>query len=256
MTRSLRRLPVVLLGLGAVALLPACADRSTGEAAAPSSSSPSSSAAASGTEPSAEEALQAGLLPAEAFGPDATVVTVNVQQLATTSSGGLPAGATVTPEACAQGVGATQLSVEDYGVVVAQSATSPVGVTVEVLAESDRIENGGAASGQAESGAAGFDELLAQCRQVTVTGADGSTATVDFAPLEVPALGDASDGLSFTTAVRASDGTAITVPSLLAMATDGQRVVFLQQTGGSSAPLDQAAFTALFEEAFAAQQDS
>ena len=44
------------------------------------------------------------------------------------------------------------------------------------------------------------------------------------------------------------------MPSLLAVAAEGPRLVSLQRTGADSAPLDEAAFTALFEDAFEAQQ--
>jgi hypothetical protein len=244
-----RSLPITLAGLGVLALVSACAESPGAEAGAPSSSAATSSSAAassSAEEPaSSGDELAAALLPAEAFGPDAQVVTVDVRQLATSGSGGLPAGGSVTPPECGQDVGATQLTPEDFGTVVAQSATTPTGITVEVLAEGEEV------AGE-ESG---FDDLLTRCPQVTVHAPDGSTATVDFTALEVPDLGDSSGGVAFTTAVRAADGTELTVPSLLAVATDGQRMVYLQQTGTSSVPLDQAVFTTLFEDAFEAQRN-
>jgi hypothetical protein len=240
--RRRRRLRVALAGLGLLSVVSACAERGAGEAAAPAPSEPAATSSAEGG--STEDELAAVLLPAEAFGPDATVVTVDVRQLATSGTGGLPPGGSIDPPECGQSVGATQLTPEDLGAVVAQSATGAGGVTVQVLAESDQVE----------AQAAPFDELLARCPRVTVSAPDGSTATVDFTALEVPELGDASGGVAFTTAVQGSDGTALTVPSLLAVATDGPRLLYLQQTGANSTPLDQAAFTALFEEAFEAQQ--
>lgn len=249
-----RLLPTALAGLAVLATATACAEPATGDAAASSSSAgstaespsaaPSSSAAAE--EISTQDELAAALLPAEAFGPEATVVTVDVRQLSTGASGGLPQGATVTPPECGQGLGATTVSPEDFGVVVAQSATAPDGVTVEVLAESE----------QAQGTDPQFDQLVEQCPQVTVEAPDGTTVTIDFALLEVPELGDASGGVRFTTAVSAPDGTELTVPSLLAVALDGPRTVFLQRTGADSEPLDEAAFTDLFEQAFQTQQDA
>jgi hypothetical protein len=241
-----RALPILVTGLGVLTAVSACADRGNGEAAAPSSSD-----SAAATSPAAEEdqlstadELAAGLLPPEAFGPDANVVTVDVRQLATSGSGGLPPGGTITPPECGQSVGSTQLTPEDFGVVVAQAATTPTAVTAEVLAESEQVDDQGTQ----------FDELLDRCPEVTVEAPDGSRATVTFTALEVPDLGDASDGVAFTTAVQGADGTNVTVPSLIAVATDGQRVLFLQQTGVNATPLDQAAFTAMFEDAFEAQQ--
>ncbi|MGY1592836.1 hypothetical protein ACI79D_12725 [Geodermatophilus sp. SYSU D00708] len=246
--RSRRRsLPVVLAGLGVLTAVSACAERG-GEAAAPSSSAgpAATSPAAEEAELSTEDELAAGLLPPEAFGPDAQVLTVDVRQLASSGTGGLPPGGSITPPECGQSVGSTQLTPEDFGVMVAQTATSSAAVTAQVLAESEQVDGE----------AAQFGELLEQCPEVTVAAPDGSTATVTFSDFEVPALGDASDGIAFTTAVQGADGTSITVPSLMAVAIDGQRALFLQQTGTNSAPLDEAAFTGLFEDAFAAQQQA
>ena len=249
MTSPKRRLlPTVLAGLAVLAAATACAEPAGGQAAAPSPSAESSSAAPSSAaeEPSTEDELAAGLLPADAFGPEATVVTVDVRQLSTGASGGLPEGATVTPPECGQGLGATTVSPEDFGVVVAETATAPDGVTVEVLAESEQVGDT----------APRFDELVEQCPRITVDAPDGTSVTVDLAAFEVPAVGDTSDGLRFTTAVSAPDGTQLTVPSLLAVATEGQRMVFLQRTGADSTPLDEAAFTGLFEQAVQTAQDA
>ncbi|MGY1622076.1 hypothetical protein ACI789_07780 [Geodermatophilus sp. SYSU D00965] len=247
--RSRRRnLPVVLAGLGVLTAVSACAERGGGEAAAPSSSAgpAATSPVAEEAELSTEDELAAGLLPPEAFGPDAQVLTVDVRQLASSGTGGLPPGGSTTPPECGQSVGSTQLTPEDFGVMVAQTATSSAAVTAQVLAESEQVDGE----------AAQFGEVLEKCPEVTVAAPDGSTATVTFSDFEVPALGDASDGIAFTTAVQGADGTSITVPSLMAVATDGPRVLFLQQTGTNSAPLDEAAFTGLFEDAFEAQQQA
>lgn len=260
--RGSRRLPTALVGLAIVADASGCADGSQagagGSAAAASSTGAaagaSSAASSSGTSATASstasttasaEELSARLLPAQAFGPQATVATVSLQQLSKASNP-VPPGSTITPASCAQDVGGLQLSPDDLGTVVAQSATSPAGVTAEVLAESPDIR------GRSPH----FDKLLAQCPHVTVTAANGSTVTIDFTALDLPPLGDARGGVAFTTAVRGADGTNLTVPGLLAVATDGQRMVYLQQTGANSTPLDPAAFTALFADAFRAQHGS
>ncbi|MCV2490851.1 hypothetical protein OF117_15955 [Geodermatophilus sp. YIM 151500] len=245
--RHSRRLVPVALALGVTTCLSACAE-GAGAADAASASTPATSSASESPSESPEptgsgEPLLDALLPAEAFGPDANVVTVSVEELATAAPGQLPPGASIEPAQCAQGVGATQVAPDDFGTIVAQTATTPAHITVEVLAE------GGQAAGQAPA----FDQLLAECPRVTVTSPDGSTVTLEFAALEVPALGDGSGGLAMTIAMSAPDGTNLTVPSLLATAVDGERVVFLQRTGSNAQPLDQSVFTDLFEQAFQAQ---
>ncbi len=47
----------------------------------------------------------------------------------------------------------------------------------------------------------------------------------------------------------APDGTDLTVPSLLAVVTGEPRILFLQRTGATSAPLEEAAFSELLEQA-------
>jgi hypothetical protein len=229
---------------GVVVLVTACAGGAGGGSGEAASSSSSAAASSEAPEPASAEELSAALLPAEAFGPDADVVEVSVDEISEATAGGLPPGATVQPESCAPVTGSAQLSPEDFGAIVAQSATSPTTVTVEVLAESEQIDDA----------VPGFDDVPAECREITVTAADGTEATVTFGPLEVPSLGDASGGVTLTTALRTPEGESITVPSLLAFAVDGQRLVFLQQLSPQAAPVDPAAFTALFEEAFQAAQ--
>ena len=46
------------------------------------------------------------------------------------------------------------------------------------------------------------------------------------------------------------------MPSLHAAATEGRRLVSLQRTGADATPLDEAAFTDLFEKAVRAAQDA
>lgn len=111
-----------------------------------------------------------------------------------------------------------------------------------------------AESEQIDSAMPGFDDVTAECREITVTAADGTAATVTFGSLEVPSLGDASGGVTLTTALRTPEGESITVPALVASAVDGQRLLFLQQASPQAAPVDKAAFTALFDEAFEASR--
>lgn len=237
-------LPGLLAAAGAVVLLSACAEEpSSGETGATSSSSASASAT---EERASAEDLTAALLPAEAFGPGAQVTTVNVQQLAT-NPGAISPESTIDPDTCTEGVGGTQpaFTPED-GTIVAQAAVTETGATVEVLVDAEDIE---ALTPQ-------LADLVGQCPQVTVDAADGSTATIDFAALDVPDVGDSSEAVTATLALTGPDGTNLTLTSLLAVAVDGDRLLFLQQSGPTSTPPDPAAFAALFEDAFEAQREA
>ena len=251
---STPRRRALLLGIAAALLTAAsgCTDEVAGEAtaASPTGSSPSTpTALPSGAAPSTEpvDALAAGLLPAEAFGPDAQVTSLDADDLADAGPGGLPPGGTVTPAECAQGLGAVQPTPEDLDSAVALAAATPTVVTVELLAEDDGIDAGAAA---------GFEDLLTRCARVTLGAPDGTSATVDFRALDVPDVGEASGGIAFTVSASATDGSSAVIPCLLAVAVDGRRLVFLEQVSADGAPLDEAAFADLFEQAFEAQQDA
>jgi hypothetical protein len=239
-----RRLTGLLAAAGATVLLSACAEEpASGEAGASSSSS----APASPTEDRAtNEELTAALLPAEAFGPGAQVTTVNIQQLAT-NPGAISPEAAIDPDTCTDGVGGTQpaFTPED-GTIVAQSALTETGATVEILIDAEDIE------GLTPK----LADLVAQCPRVTVDAPDGSTATIDYAALDVPDVGDSSEAVTANLALTAPDGTNLTLTSLLAVAVDGDRLLFLQQVGPTSTPPDPAAFSTLFEDAFQAQDDA
>lgn len=250
MTSLLRRrtLPLGLAGALLLAAAAGCADKPDGDggqAGAASSSAPASSSAAESSAPSNDE-LSAGLLPAEAFGPDSQAVTVDLRELSSSGAGGLPAGGTVTPPDCQQDLGPLDLTSADFGTVVAQTVTTPAAVAVEVLAEDDQI------SADSENG---FDDLLAKCSHLQVAAPDGSTATVDFQPLQVPDVGDASDGVTFTVTAAGPDGSTTSVPCLLAVAVKDHRLVFLEQVSADGAPLDPAAFSGLVQQAYDKQKD-
>lgn len=229
-------------GVGALLLLAGCAGTTEGEAtdAGASSTAATSSAAAETTEEGGD--LLDGLLPAEAFGADTQVVTLTVEELRQAGGGGatgLGEGTTITPPECAELVSGSQPDVTEADDVVAQTATGPASITVEVLAEDEELA----------ATPLDFDQLLSQCAAVSATAPDGSRIDLAFAALEVPDLGDESGGLSITTSVSAPDGTQLAVPGYLAVFVDGSRVLMMQQTGDGITPLDPAAFTALVEQA-------
>ena len=87
---------------------------------------------------------------------------------------------------------------------------------------------------------------------LTVPG--GGSGTIELRPFEVPDVGDVSQGIAFTVTVSAPDGS-VTVNALMGVAVQDQRMLFLQQVAIDGAPLDEAAFADLFEQAHEAQAD-
>ena len=124
--RTVRTLVATTAG---VVLLAGCGGGGGDDEAAGSSSATSSSAA----ETSPPD-LASGLLTAEAFPDDATVVAVSLEQLrAGAGLGALGKDLTITPEECAPAVQGTQPDLDAFDDVSGLSATSPAGVTVEIL---------------------------------------------------------------------------------------------------------------------------
>jgi hypothetical protein len=249
-SRRVSRFPSRLSALaaaGAAGLaLAACADGGSGGAAAGSpSSAPASSSAAQSSAPAD---LTPGLLPAEAFGPGATVTQVTAQQLqqGTGVAGQSMQDAQITPAACDAAVKSTQPATGDLPGMVAQVAVdqATASSTVEVLAQGDGVTDH----------VSTLSDQIAACPQATVT-TPQFTATITFAPLDLPDLGDASAGISFSTAVSTPDGQQVTVPALLAFAVDGDRLVGLTTVTQGAAP-DPAAFTALLQKAYDTQADA
>jgi hypothetical protein len=207
----------------------------TGSAGSSSSSAPSSSA-----EPTdGGDDLTAGLLPQDAFGAGAVVTPISQSDLEAGAAVGTDLeGATITPESCAQAVAESQPSVTDLTGVAAQAATSGTTVTAQLLT-----------TGTPGDPVAELAAAATACPQATITSPDIGTATITLAALPVPALGDGSAGLAYTTTVSAPDGSQIAVPALYAVVADGDRLLSMISTsiGGT---VDQAAFTALVQQAF------
>jgi hypothetical protein len=249
-----RRVPPARLGLVAVAAslaLAGCAGSGGGSGDAGATSSPASSSAPSSSESASAQDLTPGLLPADAFGAGATVTSITAQQLQQGSAagpmaGGALKGATITPEACAAAVKSTQPPAGDLPGLAAQAATDPSTgtATVEVLAEGDGVTD--AVSQVADQ--------IAACPQATITSPQ-FTATITFEPLDVPDLGDGSAGISFTTTAQTAGGQQVTVPALVGLVADGDRLLALTTVSQQAAP-DPAAFTALLQKAYETQADA
>jgi hypothetical protein len=233
-----------LCAAAGVLLLAGCGN-GTGADEAAGSSAPTTSAAAETSAPD----LASGLLTAEDFPDDATVVAVTVEQLR--AGAGLSAmgkDLTVTPEECAPAVQGTQPDLDAFDDVTGVSAQSPSGVTVEILLR------GGPTTGAVDLLASAVE----RCPQAQISSPEIGTATVTFEQVPVPDLGDGAIALRFTTAVSLPDGTQTTVPALLGVFEDGDRIGLL-----TSLPLQQpatapdpAAFTELLVQAFEVQADA
>ncbi|PRY47909.1 hypothetical protein LY71_11188 [Geodermatophilus tzadiensis] len=212
-----------------------------GEAAAePSSASPSSSSSVAGG-----SELAPGLLPADAFGPDAQVVPVTEEQLAQGAAlaGGSAADLQVDPPECAPLVQQSQPSFDEYEDVAAQVAVLGTTTTVQALVS----------GGPAEEALAGLGRPPAGCESVQVTSAEVGTVDIAYGPLDVPDLGDGSGGVAFTTTAPGPGGQPLVVPALVGVVQDGERALVLVSTDTQGGTLDPAAFTALLQRAHETQ---
>lgn len=243
--RSVRR-PRVLLAAAGVVLLAGCGG-GNGPVEAADSSAPTTTSAAETSAPD----LASGLLTAESFPDDATVVAVSLEQLrAGAGLGALGKDFTVTPPECAPAVQGAQPDLEAFEDVTGLSATSPAGVTVEVLLR------GGPTTGAVDV----LGTAVERCPEAQISSPQIGTATVTFEELPVPDLGDGAIALRFTTAVTLPDGTQTSVPALIGVFEDGDRLGLLTSltdptTPGAPAP-DPAAFTDLLEQAYQVQADA
>lgn len=256
MRSSARRPGAALVLAAALAGLPACGGGDAGEEAGPSSAAPSG-AEETAAEESAAPDLASGLLPADAFGPDASVIAVTAEQLR--QGAGLAAtgaeGVQVEPEACAAAVDGTQPQFDDFEDVVAQSATTGSATTVEVLVR----------GGPTGDTVAQLDAAADRCPQATITGPKFGQAQIAFESLPVDDLGDGAALLRYTTAVTLPDGTQVTVPALIGAVQDDDRLLILMNLETSAlgaapaagtGPADPAAFTDLLAQAYEAQAEA
>ncbi|SFL10056.1 hypothetical protein [Geodermatophilus ruber] len=238
-----RRAALLAAGITAGAVLSGCAQGSD-EAASPGSES--STAPASSVDEGTD--LAPGLLPADAFGPDAQVTPLTEQQLrqGATAAGGSLEDAQITPEACAAAVQGTQPQIDEFEDLAAQVAVRGTTTTVELLS----------LGGPVEDAVSSLAEQIAACPEAQVSAPQVGTATISFGELDVPDLGDGSAGVSFTTVASAPDGTQVTVPALIGLVRDGDRMVTLLSTDPQGGQLDPAAFTGLLEQAYQAQAEA
>lgn len=262
MRNSARRFPPRRAGRGVAAvaagvvLLAGCGGGGSGSddaGASPSEPSSTGSSSSTAAETPATE-LAGGLLPAEAFGPDARVAALTVEQLR--AGAGLAAmgeDLTISPESCASAVQGTQPDLDAFDAVAGVSATSSSTVVVEVLLQGEATENVlDVISGAAQ-----------RCPQAQLGSPEFGQATVTFEQLPVPDLGDGAAGLRYTTTIPAPGGTPTTLTVLLGAVQDADRLVVLTSlpvpTGPAGAPaaggeeMDAAAFPDLLQQAYKVQ---
>ncbi len=242
--RRARRTSLLTTGLVAGAVLTGCsAGADVRESAATGAPSPSAEAAAA---TSAGVDLTAGLLPAEAFGPDARLVPVSGARLSRGALAGMgvPADVEVTPESCTAALPALPVqqppAADDLAAQVAVRGTE---YTAELLA----------VAGPAAELVGRVPELVGSCPQVTVSSPTRGSATVDLATFDVPALGDAAVGVAVEVVADEPGGARSEASGLVGLVRDGDRVVALATADREGAEPDRAAFTALLEQAYDAQ---
>jgi hypothetical protein len=188
--------------------------------------------------------LSAGLLPADAFGPHATVLNLTLDQLrrATASAGATSSGGRVDPPSCAVAVQGGSPDFTGVADLAAQSAVGPDGSTVEALLTGAPVQEA-------------VDRVLgavAACPQATVTAPDGTTSTITFRSVTVPPMGDDAAAMAVTTSVS-GPGAAQPSPALVGVVRDHDRLLLLLAAGAQGAAPDEARFTALLQQAYRAQ---
>jgi hypothetical protein len=249
---GLHRRPAVLTAtvaatVAAGLLLTGC----SGNGGDPSAASPTDSTSSSAAESSPAD-LASGLLPAAAFGADASVRAVSPEQLKQGAGVAATAGEDlqITPAECVAAVKETQPSLDAFDDVAAEMATVGTTATVEMLVRGGPIKNA----------VAQLAEAATRCPQAEVTSPQIGRATITFQQLPVPDLGDGAAALQYTTTATGPDGSQITIPSLIGGVQDGDRLVMLitlqAQPGAPGAALDSAAFTALLQQAHETQADA
>jgi hypothetical protein len=236
--RRARRTALLATGLVAGAVLTGCASGADVREAA-ATGTPSPSAEVDAATPSGAD-LAAGLLPAEAFGPDARVLPVSGEQLSRSAPAGMgaPADLEVAPESCTAALQALPVhqppAAEDLAAQVAVQGTT---YTAELVAAAGLVGR--------------LPELVDQCPQVTVSSPEHGSATIDLATFDVPDLGDAAVGVSVAVEATEPGGAEREASGLVGLVRQGDRVVALATGDREGAEPDQAAFTALLEQATA-----
>ncbi|MGY1849491.1 hypothetical protein [Blastococcus sp. SYSU DS1021] len=242
-----RRPGALLAGAAAVVLLTGCGGGDASDRTAAAASSAAEASAAQATE---APDLASGLLPADAFGPDATVVAVSPEQLRL--GAGIAAAAPdvqITPDSCRAAVDGTQPDLAAFEDVAAQSATTGSATTVQMLVR----------GGPLDGAVAQMADAAERCPEAQLASPQIGEAAVSFENLPVADLGDGSALVRYTTAITAPDGSRVTVPTLIGAVEDDDRLLLLVSldTGLAGAtPADPAPFAELLQQAYETQADA
>jgi hypothetical protein len=241
------RPPALVGGLCGLVVLTACSGGDgTSEESAGSSSAATSASSSVPAEPTGTGGLAAGLLPAHAFGDQAEVVPLSREQLRQGARlAADPADLDVRPESCAEILSATQPPIDDYEDVAAESATVGATTTVEVILE-------GSGTGKAVSTLA---KAVATCPEARISSPELGEATLTFEDLDAPAVGDAVAAVRYTTTLT-QGGQEVSVPALIGLVQDGDRVVTLLTIATDGSSPDATEFTSLLEQAFEVQAEA
>ncbi|WP_448627887.1 hypothetical protein [Geodermatophilus sp. URMC 64] len=243
-TASRTRRAAGLLGAGLVtgAVLTGCGSDET--ATAPAAATGPATAAAPAADTATPD-LADGLLPATAFGPDATVIPVPADRLDRAGDlAGALAFVQVTPDSCATALREALPQVAAVSEAAAEVARSGDTVTAELLAR----PAGADAVGQ-------FTTLSQACASAQVSAGEHGEGTVTVTPLGLPALAGGVPAAAVSVAVEATgpDGQAWSGTALAAVVQDGDRVLALAQAAPSGGAVDPATFTDLLQQAVDAQ---
>ena len=240
---------VLLSACGGGDAAPAASSGATADPAPPSVDPPTPSGGAgeaTGTVGGPTSGLAGGLLPAEAFGAGATVTPLSRAQLEQGAAlAADPGSLTITPEGCAAAVEGTQPQIEDYDEVAAQSATVGGSTTVEVLLR-----------GKATAGAVDvLADAATNCPEARISSPQLGEAVLTFEALDVPDVGDGAAAVRYTTTLT-QGGQEVSVPALVGLVRDGDRVITLLTIVTDGSQPDATAFASLLEQAFEVQAEA
>jgi hypothetical protein len=251
---SRHRGPGLVVAVAASALLTACAGQSGSHGGTAAGSSSASSTAASSSSGPRTSPLTKGLLPAAAFG-QANVVSMTLQQFKQATAGqlGQASGLQVTPPQCASALQTTQPDVDQVKDLVAESATQQGSATIEA------IMSGSSVDGAADK----LKTAMSSCPKIDISAPQLGTATLTFAPLDVSSVSDQAAGAQYTLTVTPPNHPAVTLPALIAVGQDHDRLVLLMTVAASDANAtggpppaapDTTAFTTLFGKAWSTEK--